>query len=65
MSKYYKDHYDVIVIGGACRIKILKGACYVCPVNDGRRSQDRIFGYVHACSAYPTSDIEIKVDIDQ
>ncbi len=50
---------------GFCRIKVLKGTCYVCPVNDGRRSQDRIFGYVHACSAYPTSDIEIKADIDQ
>ena len=48
---------------GFCRIKVLKGSYYVCPANDGRRSQDRICNYVHACSTYPTSDMTIKINI--
>lgn len=49
---------------GFCRIKVEEGNYYVCPVNDGRRAQDKIYDYVHACSAYPLSDLKIRIGID-
>ena len=49
---------------GFCRTKVLKGSVYVCPENDGRRAADRDFNYVHACAAYPTSDVTIKIPIE-
>ena len=49
---------------GFCRTKVLKGSVYVCPENDGRRAADKDFNYVHACAAYPTSDLTIKVPIE-
>jgi ferredoxin-NADP reductase len=49
---------------GFCRTKVLSGSVYVCPENDGRRAADRDFNYVHACAAYPTSDLSIKIPIE-
>ena len=49
---------------GFCRTKVLKGSVYVCPENDGRRAADKDFNYVHACAAYPTSDVTIKIPIE-
>ena len=49
---------------GFCRTKVLSGSVYVCPENDGRRAADKDFGYVHACAAYPTSDLKIKIPIE-
>ena len=48
---------------GFCRTKVLSGAVYVCPEGDGRRAADRDFGYVHACAAYPVSDLKVKIPI--
>lgn len=48
---------------GFCRTKVLKGDCYIYPENDGRRAADKDFGYVHACAAYPLSDMTIKIPI--
>ena len=48
---------------GFCRTKVVSGDYYVCPENDGRRGADRDFNYVHACSAYPLSDMTIKIPI--
>ena len=48
---------------GFCRTKVLKGEYYVCPENDGRRAADKDFNYVHACAAYPLSDMTIKIPI--
>ncbi len=48
---------------GFCRTKVLSGEYYVCPENDGRRGADRDFDYVHACAAYPLSDMTIKIPI--
>ena len=48
---------------GFCRTKVLAGDYYVNPEGDGRRAADRDFGYVHACSAYPLSDMTIKIPI--
>ena len=49
---------------GFCRTKVLAGSVYVCPESDGGRAADRAFGYVHACAAYPTSDVKIKIPIE-
>ena len=48
---------------GFCRTKVLSGNFFVCPEGDGRREADKDFGYVHACAAYPTSDMKIKIPI--
>jgi ferredoxin len=48
---------------GFCRTKVLSGNYFVCPEGDGRREADKDFGYVHACAAYPTSDMKIKIPI--
>ncbi len=49
---------------GFCRTKVISGSVFVCPENDGRRAADKDFGYVHACAAYPTSDVVIKIPIE-
>ena len=49
---------------GFCRTKVLAGSVYICPENDGRRAADKDFNYVHACAAYPTSDVTIKIPIE-
>lgn len=49
---------------GFCRTKVLKGEYYVCPENDGRRMADKDFNYVHACAAYPLSDMTVKIPIE-
>ncbi|MCR5072292.1 MAG: iron-sulfur cluster-binding domain-containing protein [Clostridiales bacterium] len=49
---------------GFCRTKVLTGDYYVCPESDGRRGADKDFGYVHACAAYPLSDMTIKIPIE-
>ena len=48
---------------GFCRTKVLSGDFYICPEGDGRRAADKDFGYVHACAAYPMSDMKIKIPI--
>jgi len=41
-----------------CRVKILSGKVYQ-PAGVPVRKSDRRFGYVHACMAFPISDLEI------
>ena len=48
---------------GFCRTKVLSGNYFVCPEGDGRRAADKDFNYVHACSAYPTGDMKIRIPI--
>ena len=48
---------------GYCRSQLLAGDIFVSPVNDGRRAMDKEFGWFHACSAYPVSDLRIKIPI--
>ena len=48
---------------GFCRTKVLSGDYFVCPEGDGRREADKDFNYVHACAAYPLSDMKIKIPI--
>ena len=43
-----------------CRVRILSGRVFE-PQGVQVRRSDRQFGYVHACAAYPLSDLEIAV----
>lgn len=48
---------------GACRVQVLEGNCFVPEDGDWRRSADKENGFVHSCSAYPLSDLKIKINI--
>lgn len=48
---------------GYCRSQLLSGDIFVSPISDGRRAMDKEFGWFHACSAYPMSDLKIKIPI--
>lgn len=47
---------------GFCRSLLLEGDIWQRPQSDGVRASDRDFGYFHPCSAYPLSDITVKVN---
>ncbi len=49
---------------GFCRTKLLSGNVFISPISDGRRAADKDFNYLHACAAYPTSDLKIKIPIE-
>jgi len=46
---------------GFCRAKLISGKVFISPMNDGRRIADKKHAWVHPCSSYPLSDIEIRV----
>ena len=46
---------------GFCRSLLLEGDVWQRPQSDGVRAADRDDGYFHPCSAYPMSDITVKV----
>ncbi|MBQ5541929.1 MAG: iron-sulfur cluster-binding domain-containing protein [Erysipelotrichales bacterium] len=48
---------------GYCRCELLSGDVFVPSVGDGRRRADKKFGFCHACSTYPLSDLEIRIII--
>ena len=48
---------------GFCRSQLLSGDIFVSPIGDGRREMDKQFGWFHACSAWPLSDLKIKIPI--
>lgn len=48
---------------GFCRTKVISGNVFISPECDGLRGADRDFGYVHACAAYPISDVTIRIPI--
>jgi ferredoxin len=41
-----------------CRTKLLSGKVYQ-PQGVKLRKSDRLYGYIHPCSAYPLEDLEI------
>ena len=48
---------------GYCRSQLLSGEIFVSPYGDGRRLMDKEMGWFHACSAYPVSDLRIRIPI--
>ncbi|MBR2540248.1 MAG: iron-sulfur cluster-binding domain-containing protein [Mogibacterium sp.] len=48
---------------GYCRSQLISGDIFVSPISDGRRAMDKELGWFHACSAYPMSDLKIKIPI--
>ena len=46
---------------GWCHSRLVSGNVYVPKEVDGRRMADLQYGYVHPCSTFPLSDIEIDV----
>ena len=40
------------------------GNVYVASEGDGRRAADKRFGYIHPCSTYPVTDLEVAVPRD-
>jgi ferredoxin-NADP reductase len=49
---------------GFCRSLLVSGDVYINPEGDGRRGADKQFGYIHPCSSYPITDLEIVVPRD-
>jgi ferredoxin-NADP reductase len=45
---------------GFCRARLIAGEVHIPPSSDGRRAADRQFGWIHPCSSYPISDLEIS-----
>ncbi len=48
---------------GFCRSRLISGDVFIPENTDGRRAADKKFGYIHTCSSYPLSDIEIEVPL--
>jgi len=48
-------------ICGFCHSRVISGDYYVARENDFRRAADKKFNYIHPCSTYPESDMEIDV----
>jgi ferredoxin len=46
---------------GFCRSLLVSGDVFMVPESDGRRAADKPFGFIHPCSSYPLSDLELKV----
>ena len=48
---------------GYCRIRLVEGDVFVPEEGDGRRTADKQFGYVHACSTWLLSDATVRIPI--
>jgi ferredoxin-NADP reductase len=46
---------------GFCHSLLISGDVYIHPDRDGRRAADKQFGYIHPCSSYPLTNLEIAV----
>lgn len=46
---------------GFCHSRVISGQYTVAAEHDFRRAADKKFNYIHACAAYPDSDLEIDV----
>lgn len=46
---------------GWCHSRLISGEVFIPEDNDGRREADKKFGWVHPCSTYALSDIEIEI----
>lgn len=48
---------------GFCHSRVISGEYYVAKEDDFRRAADLKFNYIHPCSTYPESDIEIDIPV--
>jgi glycine betaine catabolism B len=46
---------------GFCRTLLLSGEVYVRKEADRRRAADHEYGYIHPCSTYPLSDLDVEI----
>jgi ferredoxin len=46
---------------GYCHSRLISGEVYINPDRDGRRAADLKYGWIHPCSSYPLTDLEISV----
>ena len=46
---------------GWCHSRLISGETFIPESCDGRRAADKKFGWIHPCTTYPLSDIEIEV----
>jgi ferredoxin-NADP reductase len=46
---------------GFCRSKLISGDVFIPEDTDGRRAADKKFGFIHPCSSYPISDLEVEI----
>jgi glycine betaine catabolism B len=47
---------------GFCRSLLISGSVYSRKDGDGRRAADLEYGYIHPCSAYPLSDLQLIIN---
>lgn len=50
---------------GFCRSQLVKGNVFIPEESDGRRAADKIYGFIHTCSSFPISDLELIVPRDK
>lgn len=48
---------------GCCRSRLISGDVFIVEDTDGRRMADKKFGYIHICSSFPLSDLEIEIPV--
>ncbi len=48
---------------GFCHSRVVNGEYFIATENDFRRAADKKFNYIHPCSTYPESDMEIDIPI--
>ncbi len=48
---------------GFCHSRVLNGEYFIAKENDFRRAADKKFNFIHPCSTYPESDMEIDIPI--
>ena len=46
---------------GFCRSALISGEIFVKPIDDKRRSAEKLRNYFHPCSSYPISNLKIIV----
>jgi Flavodoxin reductases (ferredoxin-NADPH reductases) family 1 len=46
---------------GVCRSLLIKGDVFIPKTEDGRREADKQFGFIHPCSSFPLTDLEIVI----
>jgi glycine betaine catabolism B len=47
---------------GFCRSLLISGSVYTRKDGDGRRAADLEYGYIHPCSSYPLSDLQLIIN---